>query len=117
MVTMEDFPNYKYMTQQGIGVNREDHGDDKWSQYFVPLSHTSGYFTTEFWEVRYRAFGLQALKIPHVLRQERGVLKTSISKLQRCKRKYFSKDTAPELNQVRAEITNCNNTWIRLRPW
>jgi hypothetical protein len=118
VAVMEEFPNYKYMRQHGRGVNQADHKDQTWSQYLVPLCTSSGYFSAEFWKGRYETYGLQALRIPQILRQKRSNGKYSLGALEACEPKSCLKENRDELMQVRAECCNIQRTWARLRqPW
>lgn len=118
VVIMEEYPNYKFMITHGYGANEEEHRDDIWPTYFVPLAFTSGVLTADFWNVRYGAHGLRALMIPQALRQDRGYRKIDTwSGLKRCKLRYVGEDIKPELDQLRAVTRTWETSWKSLRPW
>lgn len=114
--TMEDFPNYRLLVHNGMGVDEAAHRNQIWSQYPIPLCVSSGFFTTDFWNVNYQKYKTKALKIPQVLKQTRQNKKKP-SRLRPCRPQFHTKETRAELETLRDEVKNREAVWRNLRPW
>lgn len=114
--TVEDFPNPKLLLWNAQGVNQAAHKDEEWSQYLIPLSTSSGFFTKNFWDVIYSKYSLPALKIPRTLKQTRTYAKVP-QKLKLCKLEFSNKETKADLQTLRDTIRDREALWKNLRPW
>lgn len=113
---MEDFPNYRLLIVNNYGVNQAAHQNDEWSQYLIPLSTSSGFFTMHFWNVIYSKYSLPALRIPRLLKQTRTFRKPSL-KLIMSKLEFSNEETKDELQTLRQTVRSREALWKNLRPW
>lgn len=117
MCTVEDFPNYNLLRFNGTGVDEAAHRNDEWSQYIIPLSTSSGFFTTYFWTILYAKYGVRVFRIPHVLKQKKS-FHSPPSKPALIQSQYaVVEETKTELETLRGTFSNREALWRKLRPW
>lgn len=112
----QSWPNPQFRAHICHGLKLENHLNDVYDGHVLYNAALVPFFTTIFWDSSVRQFGLQALRIPHLIKSTRQ-MDRPLPQAQICQNQYvdpamrvaFQQDV--NLLQVRREA------WAKLRPW